>query len=86
MNGDERQGDANPISDWEKENSSSNGTNLRVQSRVHLAGYSHPTFILISPHRERTEEHSRGGRAGEVHPKRPLLQLRDGLATSEPSL
>jgi len=59
----------------EKKNSS-NRVDLRVQSRVHLAGCPPPYPHLFPPSVKKTEgeRHSRGG---EV---RPELQLRSGLA------
>ena len=46
MNGDEQQGDANPISDREKGNTAAR--DLRVQSQVHLVMPLQPYLIYRS--------------------------------------
>jgi len=75
MNGDERQGDANPISNREKRNAAAR--DLRVQSQVHLV--MPPNLISSARDKGKSEGRDPLGEessTGTVHPERRLYSIR----------
>ena len=75
MNGDERQGDANPISNREKRNATAR--DLRVQSQVHLV--MPPNLISSARDKGKSEGQDLLGEessTGTVHPERRLYSIR----------